>query len=258
MDLKMRLQRVLQIVEESEGVAALSDLERDIILAELRELYSEVKFGVATHENSCDKSIVAPIAEPVVSVEPVAEPIIEPVVSVEPVAEPVVEPVAEPVLEPVAEPVVEPAVELVEEPAVEEPVVAAVEKEEKISTLHSPLSTPKRSPLLSLYEDAPTPVVGEQFCEKQSVADSIACPKGVAESTPVASLRAAIGVADRFLLINELFAGDSNAYESAIEVLDAQPSLDDCVIYISENYSWRANAEGTKLIMTLLQRKYNE
>ena len=244
MDLKMRLQRVLQIVEESEGVAALSDLERDIILAELRELYSEVKFGVATHENSCDKSIVAPIAEPVVSVEPVAEP--------------VVEPVAEPVLEPVAEPVVEPAVDLVEEPAVEEPVVAAVEKEEKISTLHSPLSTPKRSPLLSLYEDAPTPVVGEQFCEKQSVADSIACPKGVAESTPVASLRAAIGVADRFLLINELFAGDSNAYESAIEVLDAQPSLDDCVIYISENYSWRANAEGTKLIMTLLQRKYNE
>lgn len=236
MDLKMRLQRVLQIVEESEGVAALSDLERDIILAELRELYSEVKFGVATHENSCDKSIVAPIAEPVVSVEPVAEPVVEPV----------------------AEPVVEPAVELVEEPAVEEPVVAAVEKEEKISTLHSPLSTPKRSPLLSLYEDAPTPVVGEQFCEKQSVADSIACPKGVAESTPVASLRAAIGVADRFLLINELFAGDSNAYESAIEVLDAQPSLDDCVIYISENYSWRANAEGTKLIMTLLQRKYNE
>ena len=232
----MRLQRVLQIVEESEGVAALSDLERDIILAELRELYSEVKFGVATHENSCDKSIVAPIAEPVVSVEPVAEPVVEPV----------------------AEPVVEPAVELVEEPAVEEPVVAAVEKEEKISTLHSPLSTPKRSPLLSLYEDAPTPVVGEQFCEKQSVADSIACPKGVAESTPVASLRAAIGVADRFLLINELFAGDSNAYESAIEVLDAQPSLDDCVIYISENYSWRANAEGTKLIMTLLQRKYNE
>ena len=224
----MRLQRVLQIVEESEGVAALSDLERDIILAELRELYSEVKFGVATHENSCDKSIVAPIAEPLVSVEPVAEP------------------------------VVEPAVELVEEPAVEEPVVAAVEKEEKISTLHSPLSTPKRSPLLSLYEDAPTPVVGEQFCEKQSVADSIACPKGVAESTPVTSLRAAIGVADRFLLINELFAGDSNAYESAIEVLDAQPSLDDCVIYISENYSWRANAEGTKLIMTLLQRKYNE
>ena len=250
MDLKMRLQRVLQIVEESEGVAALSDLERDIILAELRELYSEVKFGVATHENSCDKSIVAPIAEPVVSVEPVAEPIIEPVVSVEPAVEPVVEPVAEPV--------VEPAVALVEEPAVEEAVVAAVEKEEKISTLHSPLSTPKRSPLLSLYEDAPTPVVGEQFCEKQSVADSIACPKGVAESTPVASLRAAIGVADRFLLINELFAGDSNAYESAIEVLDAQPSLDDCVIYISENYSWRANAEGTKLIMTLLQRKYNE
>ena len=156
----------------------------------------------------------------------------------------------------------------VEEPAVEEPVEEsveesvvkeepAVEKEEKISTPTSTLSTPKRSPLLSLYEDTPTPVVGEQFHEKPSVADTIACPKGVAESTPVVSLREAIGVADKFMLIRELFGGDAVAYESAITALDSQSSFDDCLIYIAEHYVWSPNGEGTKMMMELLQRKYN-
>ena len=36
---------MLQIVEESERVCALADIERDILLAELREAYTELKFG---------------------------------------------------------------------------------------------------------------------------------------------------------------------------------------------------------------------
>lgn len=254
MDLKMKLQRVLQIVEESERVGALSDLERDIILNDLREVYAELRFGKMVRES--ESTIPTTHIEPTIPAEEEQEETEEkPEVEVELIFDeesddeaPIVEEEATAEKCVVEEPVVA-------QPVVEEPVV----EEDELSTFHTPLSTPKRSPLLSLYEDeAAKPIVGEQFCERPSVADAITCPKGVAESTPVASLRTAIGVADRFLLINELFAGDSNAYESAIDVLDAQPSLDDCVIYISENYSWRANAEGTKLIMTLLQRKYNE
>ena len=114
------------------------------------------------------------------------------------------------------------------------------------------------SAILSLYEDAPAPVIGEQFHEKPSVADSIACPKGVAESAPVSSLRGAIGVADKFMLVRELFDGDADAYERAIDALEEQASFDDCVIYISENFAWRAQAEGTKFMMELLQRRYGE
>ena len=50
MDLKLKLQRVLQIVEESERVGALSDLERYIILNDLREVYAELKFGITENE----------------------------------------------------------------------------------------------------------------------------------------------------------------------------------------------------------------
>ena len=269
------MQRVLQIVEEAERVGALSDIERDMVLAELREAYAEVKFGTCVGE----KEVVAPVApetpqteveeeedEPEMEVEIIfneddeAETENEEQPSENEIAEPAVAEVAEPIVEDepaVAEPIVEdePAVAepiVEDEPAVAEPIV-----ETPPTPAPQPTPAPKRSPILSLYEDEPTPVVGEQFHEAPSVADTIARPKGVADVAPVKSLRESIGVADGFMLIEELFDGNVDAFNNAIDTLDAQTSFDDCVIYISENYSWRANSEGAKLIMDLLQRKHN-
>ena len=224
MELKVRLQRVLQILEESERMGTLSDVERDILLAELREAYTELKFGKTENEETVEEQVAEPAEEPAVEESAVEEPAVElPIAPITPIT----------------------------------PTEKSEEIEDNLSTLNSQLSTPKRSALLSLYEDAPTPVLGEQFHEAPSVADTIACPKGVAESAPVASLREAIGVADKFMLIRELFGSDANTYEVAIDALDKQPSFDDCLIYIAEHYVWSPNSEGTKYMIDLLQRKYN-
>ncbi len=282
MDLKWKLQRMLQILEESERVGALSDLERDIVLNDLREVYAELKFGITENEKQKteneEPSEIAPTT-PIVPIPPTEEVKSEP--------EPAEEHEPEVDIEEENEPEVEvelifdesdeqeeaesgereteneeqseitPINPITPDTPIEEPTKESAEQEENLSTLNSTLSTPKRSPLLSLYEDAPTPVVGEQFHEKPSVADTIACPKGVAESAPVVSLRDAIGVADRFMLIRELFDGDATAYDSAIEALDGQVSFDDCIIFITEHYTWSPNSQATKLVMDLLQRKYN-
>ena len=272
MQTKLRLERALQILADVERAGAFSDIERDIVLNELREAYLEVRFADKVERVEPKSEVAAPIMpaeeedepevevellfseeeeadeeaeaeEPIVAPEPIAEP--EPIVAPEPepVAEP--EPIAEP--EPVSEP--EPITE--PEPIVApEPVVA-----EEAKTILS--SGQGRSAILSLYDDEPKAVVGELFAEQPSVADVIARPKAVAESTHVESLRSAIGVADRFMLIRELFDGDAEAYNNAIDSLDAQPSFDDCIIYISEHFSWRAEREGTKYMMELLQRKFN-
>ena len=279
MDLKLKLQRMLQIVEESERVGALSDLERDIILNDLREAYAELKFGITENEKQKTENekpseiapttpIVPIIATEEVKSEPESEP--QPAVDVEEESEPEVE--VELIFDESDEQAETESGEREtenEEPSeiaainpitpdtpIKEPTKESAEQEENLSTLNSPLSTPKRSPLLSLYEDAPTPIVGEQFHEKPSVADTIACPKGVAESAPVVSLHDAIGVADRFMLIRELFGDDVEAYEKAINALEAQPSFDDCIIFIAEHYAWSPNSQATKLVMDLLQRKY--
>ena len=308
---------MLHILEDAERSGVMSDLERDMLLAELREAYSEVKFGAISTENSAPTQpetdseadepemeveilfaeedeeetdveavvgaeveltieeqteeqegtapVVAPVAAAVaagtLSAE-AAESAVEAVTPiVESVAESVVEPIAEPTTEPTIEPTTEPAVEPVAEPVEvgNNAMVESVPAVEDVPIVNSRLSAnkPHRSAILSLYEEAPA-IVGEQFAGTTSVADVIASTaKSTVAVAPIASLHGAIGVADKFLLMQDLFGGNAEAYETAISTLDSMPSFDDCVIFISENYTWSPNSEGTKLIMELLQRKYN-
>ena len=278
MTTKNRLERVLQILEDVERVGTISDIERDIVLNELREAYQEVRFAdVASLKASVEPSVADTPVPPVAPVVEADEESSEPEVEVElifdegdeddEVAEQteetteettveesvVVEP--EPAVEP--EPVVEPESVVELEPVVEEPVVeepAVVEPELQILAPKAP----QRSAILSLYDDEPQLVLGEQFASEQpSVADTIAPLKGVADVARVESLRSSIGVVDRFMLIRELFDGDSEAYNAAIDALDALPTFDDCLIYIAEHFSWRAEREGTRFMMDLLQRKFH-
>ena len=101
MNLKLRLQRMLQIIEESERVGALADIERDIILNDLREAYAELTFGKTENEETKNEERKT---ENDVAKEQVVEPTIEesveesveelPIIPIAPIA-PIEEPVAE-------------------------------------------------------------------------------------------------------------------------------------------------------------------
>lgn len=94
----------------------------------------------------------------------------------------------------------------------------------------------------------------------QTLADTISPPRDVASelrrSEPVVDLRRAVGINDRFLMIRDLFDGDEEAYERAMETFDGFGDLDDCMIHIAENYVWNPNSDGAKLMMELLERKF--
>lgn len=277
MDVKLRLQRVLQMLAESESIEALSTLDRDLILSELREVYSAVRFGETVES---EPKVAAVVAAPVADAMPedeAEEDVEEKEIEVEILFEDEVEeecdepaedeesaPEVEtaPEAEPVVAPVVEEVVESSPEPApAPEPTPAPAPVVEEIAPTQSDdieAFRPRRSSILSLYDDDVTPVLGEQFRETTSVADVIACPKGVADCAPVKSLAEAIGLADKFMLVRELFDDDAEAYAKAIEALDKQTSLEDSLIYISEHYAWRPQSDGAKLMMELLQRKFDK
>ena len=265
MNLKAKLQRVLQIVEDAERTGVLSDLEKDIVLSELREAYAELKFAITENgerktENEEEQQGIAPInhieEEPEVEVELLFDESSEEELETESgeleteSGEPQTENEEQSEIAPNT-PNTPNASNAPSAPT----TTTAAEPQDELSSLVTPHSSNKRSPLLSLYEES-APVIGEQFHDTPSVADTIVCPKGVSENAPISSLREAIGVADRFMLIRELFEGDAAAYDSAIDALDKQPSFDDCIIYIAENYTWSTNSQATKLVMDLLQRKY--
>ena len=94
----------------------------------------------------------------------------------------------------------------------------------------------------------------------QPLADTIAPRRDMASELrrgePVADLRNAIGINDKFLLIRDLFGGDGEAYEEAIATLNAFDDFDECMIHIAENYAWNPNSDGAKFMMELLERKF--
>ena len=142
-------------------------------------------------------------------------------------------PAPTPKVEPKAEPVVEP-----------EPTPAP-------TPAPAPIAEPKVEPIV----DGENKVLGEVITPTTTIADTIAPVVSVAEDRPVETLRSAISVVDRFMLIRDLFDDDDQLYEQTIDELEKMDNLDDCIIYIAENFAWRPSSEGAKLMMDLLQRK---
>ena len=188
--------------------------------------------------------------------------------------EPAVEPVPEPNVGPAAEPdaaenaapapatdgvpapqaaAESPAAEPSATPAIPEPADGS-EGAEEVPTLKI-----RQEP--GLTNSPGGAVLGEVINhDVQTLADTIAPPRDMASellrNEPVTDLRKAIGLNDRFLLIRDLFDGDGEAYERAIGALNDCGDLDDCMIYIAENYAWNPNSDGAKLLMDLLERKF--
>lgn len=118
---------------------------------------------------------------------------------------------------------------------------------------------PKRSHgAVSAADEGVTTIADAMSGSKHTLADTLTGPEPLAEQithSATTSLRDAIGINDKFLLIRDLFAGDDHEYEKAIAKLDSFDNLDDCLIYIAENYAWNPNSEGAKFMMQLLERK---
>ncbi|MBO7261805.1 MAG: hypothetical protein J6U95_02600 [Alistipes sp.] len=215
--------------------------------------------------------------QPVVEAEPAPEP--TPVVEAEPAPEPtpVVEEVVAPTLEP--EPKVARGGDLFD---IEDIPVRQKSGRKMISLYNAPTTTvapatpePKAEPA-----PAPTPVVPQQpvapapapqpqpqSLEPQRVADVLGSGRKVLgdmsqnESMPtppmskISDLRKAIGINDKFIMLRDLFAGDEAQYNATIDALNSFASLDECMIYIVENFAWNPDSEGAKLIVSLIERK---
>ena len=70
----------------------------------------------------------------------------------------------------------------------------------------------------------------------------------------VNTLRAAIGINDRFIMIRDLFGGDGAAFDRAMDELDAFEDFNECLVYMS-TYRWNPNSDGARMLMDLVTRK---
>lgn len=151
--------------------------------------------------------------------------------------EPKVEPVAK--QEPKAEPTIapEPKVEAKPEPA---PVPTP-------APTSAPVAQPTAEPVR----------LGDVLGGKTTtLADKMADDSApTAAFNRITDLRKAIGLNDKFLMIRDLFDGDAARYEDTITTLNEFDDLDECMIYIVENFVWNPDSEGAKLLVSLIERK---
>lgn len=236
------------------------------------------------------QSDVESISEPEVAPEPevVSEPDIIPLPEVEPVVVPEPEVVLEP--EPESLPDSEPAKAVVEQTTttlggglfdIEDIPVRS--KSRKIISLYGtpanpapsrvvePVATELSEPVVQpataaqpkpepIVEPKPQPQPAERLADVLGggvtvLGDKMATEEPTAPFNRIDDLHKAISLNDKFLMINDLFGGDAGKYEDTINTLNEFEDLDECMIYIVENFAWNPDLEGAKLLVSLIERK---
>jgi hypothetical protein len=89
--------------------------------------------------------------------------------------------------------------------------------------------------------------------QKESIADQLQ------KNTKVESLKKAIGINEKFFLINELFEGNLNEYNAAIEALDNCTTMDEAMNFFrepSDKFNWNEHAEAVDQLKQFLERKF--
>ena len=232
--------------------------------------------------DSSDES-VEPEVEPLVEPEPISEPEPEPVAEPELVAEP--EPIAEPEPEPTPEP--KRGSGLFD---IEDIPVRTKSGRRMIALYNTPPrpAEPKSEPEPRVQREEPDqrvqreeltlePEPMERFVDNAAQDSPAEPPKRLADvlgsgvtvlgdkmssddapTTPfnrIDDIRKAIGLNDKFLMIRDLFGGDAQKFEDTIDTLNEFEDLDECMIYIVENFRWNPDSEGAKLLVSLIERK---
>ena len=135
----------------------------------------------------------------------------------------------------------------VSEPKVQEPVSAAAQP-----------SMPTVPQAIHAVADVPAPQrLGDVLGSGVKVVGDVDPQEGVhiAPMNKIDDIRKAIGLNDKFLLLRDLFAGDVALYERTIDRLNSFEDLDECMIYIVENFRWNPDSEGARMLVSLIERK---
>ena len=155
----------------------------------------------------------------------------------------------------------EPVEESASVPAEDVVVVEKVEVEPAPAPVPMPAPQPAPAPMPA-PQPAPAPReeapqrLGDVIAKNvTTLADKMAEEQPTAAFNRITDIRKAIGLNDKFLMIRDLFGGDANLYEDTINHLNEYDDLDECMIFIVENFRWNPDSEGAKLLVSLLERK---
>lgn len=122
----------------------------------------------------------------------------------------------------------------------------------------------KVNSMASLFDDAPT--IATTFQGTTSVHDKITSGKseisvaGKMQNHPVSDLKKSIGINEKFAFINELFDGDLNSYNAAIDLLNGSNGHAHAIqileTELSSKYNWNGAGDSYLRLKNLIDRRF--
>ena len=256
--------RILQNLDKD----GFSLIEKDIILQEIRELYTLVNNLDIIEQNT---------------IEPVNKIAKNDSISVEDEQETKSETASENIVEFLdSEPVEEKAKEL--EEIVETPVKAIVVEEEpqelveieknpvkvadnvSSNTQVKPKLTkpvPEQQNLFGNNRQNGVVTIGEQLGQNRTSLNKSLSSNANSNDVssrfgqkPISDIKAAIGIGDRFLYIRELFNGNNDEFEQTLVHLNSLNSYEEADNYLKGKYNWDYSQETVSNFVGVVKRKY--
>ena len=165
---------------------------------------------------------------------------------------PVPEDRPDPIREPEEKEVPEPEFE-VKHPVEDENVVEEESSGEKKSPPDSKKEESKKtgSGLVSDRFTSSGPSLNEEMSTKAKKEDISSQYK----TSPISSITSAIGINERFELINELFDGDKERFDKTIEALNSADTFVKAYSYLEKNFNWDMDSAHVQRILELIRRK---
>ena len=106
------------------------------------------------------------------------------------------------------------------------------------------------------YEDSPMIVAPQE--EKKPVEEDNSLAARL-HRTHVSDIRAALGINDKMMIINDLFKGSFERYNKSIEALNEFPTLSGAKIYMSElqiELQWDTESQAYTMLNDLVERRF--
>ncbi len=211
---------------ENPAFPAISKLERDLLMQHLRDLYDEIDTP-ATHKKEAEND------SPILTKRSVIRPNEDLLIKEEVPGNKVVEPTKK--------------------------VEAVIAKEEKIITAKAEVKVERKveqvlqTPSSSINDSIKS---GGSLNEKLKTSSTAEIHKKLA-SKPLKEL---IDLNKKFVLLNELFKGNTEAYTSAIAHIDTLADYEAAQSFISNqlvaNYFWDENKQSTRMFSKLVKMKF--
>lgn len=285
-EIKETLEKITAMANGWATSGGPDQLERDLALDMLREVYAALKFGgsagVTANATAVVESAAIEIEDDAAADEPevweeqdtdvkpeagheyepqivprrVAPDVIRSLYGLDAEQAAVLPPMQAPETKAVEEAALEPETRPRHQPEPETQPKPEPEPRPEPEPQHHPEPETKPRPTLGDAISAGRKTLGETLRSgsgERDMASHIASAQ--AQSSHQQGLKRSIGLNDRFLMIRDMFSGDPDAFDRAIARLDTFTSLDEAAIWIHDNFDWSADSKGVALLMSLLERK---